>query len=112
MYLKQYETKYFTANFYIQMKIFLNLLLNRKPGVYDLSTEPSGSSRIRLFPGFIDSKECQWMFEQLHAELPWRQRSDVKEGVEYLQPRMTAWFGDFPYSYSGVRHEGNNNVRF
>lgn len=76
-----------------------------KPGVYDISTEPSGLSRLRLFPAFLDPKEADWMFTELHHELPWRQRSDVKNGEEYLQPRLTAWFGDHSYSYSGVTHE-------
>lgn len=76
-----------------------------KAGVYDISTEPSGLSRLRFFPAFFDPKEADWMFTELHQEIPWRQRSDVKNGEEYLQPRLTAWFGDYPYSYSGVTHE-------
>lgn len=78
-----------------------------KAGVYDLSTQPSGLSRLRFFPVFIDPKEADWMLEQLHVEIPWRQRSDVKNGITYLQPRLTAWFGDHPYSYSGVTHDAN-----
>ena len=78
--------------------------------MYDLSLEPSGVSRIRLFPGFIGSEECEQVYEDLFSELPWRQRSDVKNGETYLQPRFTAWFGDHPYSYSGVRHEANIQV--
>ena len=50
------------------------------------------------------------MFHDLNAELPWRQRSDVKNGEEYLQPRLTAWFGEHPYSYSGVTHESRTEV--
>ncbi len=67
--------------------------------------------RIRLFPQFIEDKERDWIYDQLFHELPWRQRSDVdKDGVTYLQPRLTAWYGDFKYSYSGVTHDANTEV--
>ena len=66
--------------------------------------------RIRLFPHFIEPKECTWIYEQLYQELPWRQRSDVKNGETYLQPRLTAWYGDHGYAYSGVKHEANVHV--
>ncbi|CAC5403160.1 ALKBH3 [Mytilus coruscus] len=78
-----------------------------KAGVCDLSTEPSGVSRIRFFPNFLDPTEADTIYNDLYHEVPWRQRSDFKNGESFLQPRLTAWYGDFPYSYSGVRHEAN-----
>ncbi|KAL5010860.1 hypothetical protein ScPMuIL_013165 [Solemya velum] len=78
-----------------------------KAGVYDISTEQSGVSRLRFFPNFIESKDADWMFEQLYHELPWRQRSDVRNGETFLQPRLTVWYGEYPYSYSGVTHQSN-----
>lgn len=50
------------------------------------------------------------MFDQLFEECPWRQRSDSYNGEQYLQPRLTAWFGDLPYSYSGVTLDVNKDV--
>jgi len=78
-----------------------------EPGSYDISTEPSGVSRLILKLDFMDVKECDTIFEQLYAELPWQQRIAFKNGEEYLQPRMTAWFGDLPYVYSGIKQERN-----
>lgn len=49
--------------------------------------------------------------EILKFELPWRQGYDKKNGVSYNQPRLTAWFGDLPYSYSGCTLKANNQVR-
>lgn len=66
--------------------------------------------RLRFFPNFAAPKEADVMFDILFHELPWRQRSDVKNGEKYLQPRLTAWYGDFPYSYSGVTHEAHTDV--
>ena len=50
------------------------------------------------------------LFEQLFHNVPWRQRSVIIKGESYLMPRLTAWFGDQPYSYSGVTHEVNLKV--
>ncbi|WAR07022.1 ALKB3-like protein [Mya arenaria] len=76
-----------------------------KPGVYDISTEPGGNSRLRLFPLFIEPKVADEIYETLFHELPWRQQSDIRrDGEKYLQPRLTTWYGDQPYSYSGVTH--------
>ncbi|XP_064604784.1 alpha-ketoglutarate-dependent dioxygenase alkB homolog 3-like [Liolophura sinensis] len=81
-----------------------------KPGVYDISESEIGTSRLRFFPEFIESKEADWFYDQFYQDLPWRQRSDVKNGESYLQPRLTAWFGEHPYSYSGVTHDKNSEM--
>ncbi|XP_062570791.1 alpha-ketoglutarate-dependent dioxygenase alkB homolog 3-like [Saccostrea cucullata] len=87
-------------------KAFLILTLENKAGVYDISTEPSGVARLRFFPIFIDPEEANVIYDALYHELPWRQRSDVKKtGESFLQPRLTAWYGDIPYSYSGLTHQ-------
>ncbi|KAK7494562.1 hypothetical protein BaRGS_00014215 [Batillaria attramentaria] len=82
-------------------------LIITKPGLYDISLEPSGVSRLRFFPNFLDPQHSKELFQQLFHEVPWRQRSIIVGGVSYLQPRLTAWFGEQPYSYSGVTHEPN-----
>lgn len=76
-----------------------------KGGVYDIShvkTEPDSICRLKYFPDFIEVSEADLLYDQMYHEFPWKQRSDVRDGVQYLQPRLTAWFGDLPYSYSGV----------
>ncbi|XP_070532714.1 alpha-ketoglutarate-dependent dioxygenase alkB homolog 3-like [Ptychodera flava] len=77
---------------------------------YILSDEPSGISRIRYYPKFFDEQKLDNMYSTLKEKLPWEQRRDVKRnGESYLQPRLTAWFGDLPYSYSGVTLEAYSN---
>lgn len=39
---------------------------------------------------------------RLVAETPWRHDSVVVYGKRYLQPRLTAWYGDAGYTYSGL----------
>ena len=43
------------------------------------------------------------VFTRLRAETPWRQDSIVLFGKRHLQPRLTAWYGDASYTYSGLR---------
>lgn len=78
-----------------------------KAGVYDISSEPSGVSRLRFFPLFLDPQEAAVLFEQFFHNIPWRQQSIIIQGQSYRMPRLTAWFGDHPYSYSGVSHDVN-----
>ena len=68
--------------------------------------------RLRLFHGFFADAESRVFFDELFHGLPWRQRSDVKDGQSYLQPRLTAWYGDHAYAYSGVKHQANPQVGF
>ncbi|MGJ9418514.1 alpha-ketoglutarate-dependent dioxygenase AlkB family protein [Massilia sp. CMS3.1] len=42
---------------------------------------------------------------RLLAETPWREESVVVYGKRHLQPRLTAWYGDASYTYSGLRLE-------
>ncbi|XP_006815184.1 alpha-ketoglutarate-dependent dioxygenase alkB homolog 3-like [Saccoglossus kowalevskii] len=68
-----------------------------------ISDGPTGKSILRYYPQFIEEKELQRIFQTLCKELPWKQRFDVKrDGTSYKQPRMTAWYGDLSYAYSGV----------
>jgi len=82
-----------------------------KSGVYDISMTENGVSRIRLFNNFIGPVECREVYSSLFAELQWRQREETrrKEGssITYLQPRMTAWFGDEDYTYGSVTNLAN-----
>jgi len=43
------------------------------------------------------------IFTRLRDETPWRQDSIVLFGKQHLQPRLTAWYGDASYTYSGLR---------
>jgi alkylated DNA repair dioxygenase AlkB len=39
---------------------------------------------------------------RLIAETPWRADTIVVYGKRYLQPRLTAWYGEASYTYSGL----------
>ncbi|XP_062823982.1 alpha-ketoglutarate-dependent dioxygenase alkB homolog 3 [Anolis carolinensis] len=80
-----------------------------KQGLYEISTMPSGVSRIHLIPGFMDLMEADWMFEQLLQEIPWGQRTHVRQDQSYDEPRLTAWYGELPYTYSKLTMQANHH---
>jgi alkylated DNA repair dioxygenase AlkB len=43
------------------------------------------------------------VFERLVKETAWRQESIVVYGKRHPQPRLTAWYGEASYTYSGLR---------
>jgi len=45
------------------------------------------------------------VFARLRDETPWRAESVVVYGKRHLQPRLSAWYGDAAYTYSGLRLE-------
>ena len=45
------------------------------------------------------------LMQQLIDATDWRQERIVVYGKPYLQPRLSAWFGDLTYRYSGIRLE-------
>jgi alkylated DNA repair dioxygenase AlkB len=65
----------------------------------------------------VDDAELWWWrridlgrdLDKLVAQLidgcPWRQEEITVYGKAYLQPRLSAWYGDLGYSYSGIRLE-------
>ncbi|XP_021006543.1 alpha-ketoglutarate-dependent dioxygenase alkB homolog 3 isoform X1 [Mus caroli] len=81
--------------------------LSCREGVYEISLSPTGVSRVCLYPGFVDLKEANWILEQLCKDVPWKQRMGIREDVTYPQPRLTAWYGELPYTYSRITMEPN-----
>jgi len=56
----------------------------------------------RLFEGVVDAPEST--FDRLRAIVAWRQESARLMGRSVALPRLTAWYGDAAYRYSGVVH--------
>jgi alkylated DNA repair dioxygenase AlkB len=45
------------------------------------------------------------ILQRLLAQTPWRAETVVVFGQRHLQPRLTAWYGEASYTYSGLRLE-------
>jgi alkylated DNA repair dioxygenase AlkB len=55
---------------------------------------------LRLIEGAIDAPER--VLERLLADLDWRQDTARIVGRDVQLPRLTAWYGDAGYRYSGI----------
>ncbi len=61
-------------------------------------------AELIYFPSFYDTTTANQLFESIHRDTPWRQDSIQIAGLQRLQPRLSAWYGDpeATYSYSGL----------
>jgi alkylated DNA repair dioxygenase AlkB len=59
---------------------------------------------LHYFPNFYGADEADCLLERLRADTPWRQDSIRIAGIQRLQPRLSAWYGDTDaeYTYSGL----------
>lgn len=57
---------------------------------------------LRQLPLPLSNAEA---FARLLDETPWRAESVVVYGKRHLQPRLTAWYGEASYTYSGLQLE-------
>jgi alkylated DNA repair dioxygenase AlkB len=63
---------------------------------------PIEDGELAMLPRMPLPASPQQVLEQLIRETPWRADTIVVYGKRYLQPRLTAWFGEASYSYSGL----------
>ena len=77
----------------------------------DLFSASTSLEQISIIDGelafahqFYSSEVAKELYASLLAETPWRQDLITVWGKTYLQPRLTAWYGDVAssYNYSGI----------
>ena len=76
-------------------------------GTYELSDSPNGVSKVTLVKNFVQPELCDEYLSRFLDEIPWKQKTgcDKVTGEDYLQARLTAWFGEHTYSYSGITQQ-------
>lgn len=57
---------------------------------------------VYYYPHFFTDNETTVFFSRLQTEIEWKQEPIKIFGREIMQPRLTAWYGDKKYSYSGI----------
>jgi len=65
---------------------------------------PMADAEVSFMHGFYRRPLTDELLAVLTCEIAWRQETIVLWGKEYLQPRLSAWYGDADadYSYSGM----------
>jgi alkylated DNA repair dioxygenase AlkB len=56
---------------------------------------------VRFEPGWLERSEADALFNELRTGIVWSQGVISLFGRELREPRLTAWFGDADYTYSG-----------
>ena len=63
---------------------------------------PIGDGALSMLPQLPMPIGNAEILARLIEETPWRADSVVVYGKRYLQPRLTAWYGEASYTYSGL----------
>lgn len=75
----------------------------RPPTLFDDGTpEGAGLACVRYVAGWL--AEHERVLDELAAGIRWQQPIVTVFGRQHVTPRLTAWFGDGAYSYSGITH--------
>jgi len=66
---------------------------------------PLPDADVWYAPNFFSAEESDLYFTQLQEQVAWRQEKIKMFGKEMPLPRLTAWYGDKAYTYSGLKNE-------
>ncbi len=66
---------------------------------------PLPDADVRYAPQFFSPEQSDLYFNQLQQEITWKQEHISMFGKELLMPRLTAWYGDKAYTYSGLQNK-------
>lgn len=61
-----------------------------------------GNGELYYYPSFIGTEVAEKYFHTLLEEINWKHEEITIYGKRVLQPRLTAWYGDVAYTYSGT----------
>lgn len=60
-----------------------------------------------LTPAVFSPEECEKILTRLETEIAWKQEPIRIFGKMVMQPRLTAWYGEKEYRYSGITMKPN-----
>ncbi len=63
---------------------------------------PIDDSELRLYHKVFSTTESEDIFKTLKLKLDWQERRINLFGREVASPRLSAWYGGRPYTYSGL----------
>ncbi|HXX67457.1 MAG TPA: alpha-ketoglutarate-dependent dioxygenase AlkB [Polyangiaceae bacterium] len=64
--------------------------------------ELAGGATLTFDPHWLGASEADRVLRAHLEEIEWKQRTIRIMGRDVLQPRLSAWYGDAAYTYSGV----------
>ncbi|MGY6561534.1 MAG: alpha-ketoglutarate-dependent dioxygenase AlkB family protein [Luteibaculaceae bacterium] len=64
---------------------------------------PLKHAEARYFPNFLENTEQIALLTFLKENVQWTQGEIKLFGKTYAEPRLVAWFSQYPYGYSGIK---------
>ena len=62
-------------------------------------------AEVYFAPHFFDATQSQFYLQELLQQINWKQESIKLFGKETAMPRLTAWYGEKAYTYSGLENK-------
>ncbi|WP_205702881.1 alpha-ketoglutarate-dependent dioxygenase AlkB family protein [Botryobacter ruber] len=62
-------------------------------------------AEVYFAPHFFGATQSELYFQELLQQINWKQESIKLFGKETAMPRLTAWYGDKAYTYSGLQNK-------
>ena len=72
---------------------------------FEVERLPLIDAHLRIWRQVDLGQSYDSLVRAIIVDTPWRQEEITVYGKPYLQPRLSAWYGDLAYSYSGIRLE-------
>ncbi len=66
---------------------------------------PLPDAAVYYVPAFFSKEESDGYFAQLQRQVDWQQEHVRLFGKKIPMPRLTAWYGDKDYTYSGLQNK-------
>jgi len=63
---------------------------------------PMADADVVLFGNFLDGDKADALCHRLRREIAWKTETIRLFGKQVAMPRLVAWHGDLPYTYSGL----------
>jgi len=75
------------------------------PAMYSFERLPLPDAEVWYAPKFFSPEQSHMYLQVLAQTINWKQEKIKLFGKELPMPRLTAWYGDKSYTYSGLRNE-------
>ena len=72
---------------------------------FEINRLPLADADLLLWQRVDLGRPYDVLLQTIIDDTAWRQEEITVYGKPYLQPRLSAWYGDLAYSYSGIRLE-------
>nr|WP_206077672.1 alpha-ketoglutarate-dependent dioxygenase AlkB [Pontibacter sp. SGAir0037] len=70
----------------------------------ELALQPLPDAEVYYSPHFFSREESDNYLQELQQQVNWKQENIKLFGKEQPMPRLTAWYGDKGYTYSGLQN--------